>query len=253
MVIVKSLFSGFHEFWTEQGLSHALVMNVLDEAPFSVLILTHDCCSSLQPFPLLIYFFSYITKHCSLQFLQQFCVIQSLIPSHQDPSQVLYDLRNQMITGLLSLCTAVGLAGCSSPSFAVLRAGDNDTSLGLQWGLQGVGRQPGTVCWQGLCQTITGWHSHKLISTQMSSLPPSHPRALGQWLTHGFGYSVVDSDHPLQLEVYSIALCHQKGTLITQQGVCQLENHSIPEWFVLEGDLKDHLIAPPATSRDIFH
>lgn len=51
LVIVKSLFSGFSEFWTEEGLSHALVTNVLDEALFSLLILTHDRCSSLQPFP----------------------------------------------------------------------------------------------------------------------------------------------------------------------------------------------------------
>lgn len=50
LAVVKSLFSGFSELWAEQGVSHALVMNVLDEALFSVLILPHDSCSYLQPF-----------------------------------------------------------------------------------------------------------------------------------------------------------------------------------------------------------
>lgn len=62
LVIVKSLFSGFSEFWTGQELPHAMLMNVLDEALFSVF---HDSCSSLQPPPLLIYFFCCITKHLS--------------------------------------------------------------------------------------------------------------------------------------------------------------------------------------------
>lgn len=62
---------------------------------------------------------------------------------------MLYDLRDQAFKGFLSLCTAVGLAGWSSPPHAELGAGDSG-SLGLQWGLQAVGGQPGTVRWQGL-------------------------------------------------------------------------------------------------------